>query len=315
MPFSAVRSFTDPDAYAAGIRQTVAKLRITERGPFTAQIVRIDLHRLWMQRFSESLSRVVHTDSLGGRAVMSFLTQPGPNLHWGGFNLQPGSIIRHKVGGNSYQHSMGAAGIGAMSLPLEDMASTLPVIAGCDLPPPTEALLVTPRAGSMAKLQRLHAAAGHLAETAPEVIGHPEAARGLEQSLIEAMVECLTTGHTTEEQAAQRRHNLIMRRFHVLIEEHPEQALYVPEICRILGVAGRTLRACCHEHLGMSPKHYLVTRRMNFARRDLSRATSSVTTVTEIAVRHGFWHFGHFARAYKLLFGELPSVTLERALE
>jgi AraC family ethanolamine operon transcriptional activator len=37
--------------------------------------------------------------------------------------------------------------------------------------------------------------------------------------------------------------------------------------------------------------------------------------VTEIAVRHGFWHFGHFASAYKLLFGESPSVTLERAPE
>ena len=43
----------------------------------------------------------------------------------------------------------------------------------------------------MARLQRLHAAAGQLAKDAPEIIAHPEAARGLEQALIEAMVGCL----------------------------------------------------------------------------------------------------------------------------
>lgn len=46
----------------------------------------------------------------------------------------------------------------------------------------------------VAKLQRLHAAAGQLAEDAPAVIAHPEAARGLEQALIGAMVECLCRG-------------------------------------------------------------------------------------------------------------------------
>ncbi|MGA8195402.1 MAG: hypothetical protein WB902_18750, partial [Acetobacteraceae bacterium] len=66
-----------------------------------------------------------------------------------------------------------------MSLPLEDMAAVGALIAGCDLTPPSDALIVTPPPAAMAKLLRLHAAAGQLAEAAPEVIGHPEAARGL----------------------------------------------------------------------------------------------------------------------------------------
>lgn len=54
MPSSAVRAFTDPDEYAASIRQGTVDLTVTERGHFAAKITRIDLHRLWMQRFSEN---------------------------------------------------------------------------------------------------------------------------------------------------------------------------------------------------------------------------------------------------------------------
>ena len=68
---SDVRSFTDPDDYAA-IRQSSAQLTVTGRGYFTGQIIRIDLHRLWMQRFSDNLPRIAHMDSRGGRAVISF---------------------------------------------------------------------------------------------------------------------------------------------------------------------------------------------------------------------------------------------------
>ena len=35
-------------------------------------------------------------------------------------------------------------------------------------------------------------------------------------------------------------------------------------------------------------------------------------TVTEIAYRHGFYHPERFAKYYRQLFGEHPSVTLKR---
>ena len=46
MLFSSVRRFTDPDRYAAAIRQATVELTITGRGHFEASLVRIDLHRL-----------------------------------------------------------------------------------------------------------------------------------------------------------------------------------------------------------------------------------------------------------------------------
>ena len=62
----------------------------------------------------------------------------------------------------------------------------------------------------------------------------------------------------------------------------------------------------------MGPIRYLALRRMNLVRRALLRAVSSTTTVTRIATDHGFWELGRFAVSYNALFGETPSVTLQR---
>jgi AraC-like DNA-binding protein len=312
VPSSAIKVFTDPDDYAAAIRQGVSEMTVTGRGAFRSEIVRIDFHHLWMQRFTENTSRIRHTTGLGGRAVIAFPAQAGSAQSWQGVELTPANLIRHKERDSFYHRSSGASVTAAMSLPLAEIAAISTSFAGCDLSPPRASSIVTPPPSAMARLQRLHAAAAHIAKTQPDTIAHPESARGLEQSLIEAMVACLATGDASEEQAAQRRHARIMRRFHQFVAEHQDQPIYIPEICKAIGVAERTLRACCQEQLGTSPKHFLLMRRMQFARRDLSRASPKTTTVTEVATCYGFWNFGQFAGAYKSIFGELPSVTLAR---
>ncbi len=65
----------------------------------------------------------------------------------------------------------------------------------------------------------------------------------------------------------------------------------------------------------MSPKRYLLLRRMHFARRALHDGSPGTRTVTEIAAQYGFWQFGRFAGEYKALFGEAPSATLHRPPE
>jgi transcriptional regulator GlxA family with amidase domain len=99
------------------------------------------------------------------------------------------------------------------------------------------------------------------------------------------------------------------------VEANPEQPLYIPEICKAIRVASRTLRMCCQEHLGMGPKRYLLLRRMHLARRALRQAASDARSVTDIATRFGFWQLGRFAVEYQSLFGESPSATLRRQCE
>ncbi len=99
-------------------------------------------------------------------------------------------------------------------------------------------------------------------------------------------------------------------RFHAAIAEREGDAVYIPDLCATIGVPQRTLNSCCHESLGMSPKRYLLLRRMQLARQALRQGAPGTSTVTDIAARFGFWNFGRFAVEYRALFGEKPSETL-----
>jgi AraC-like DNA-binding protein len=315
MPSSVVQTFSDADDYVAAIRQGIVEATVTGRGNFAAKLTKTNLHRLWMQRFAENLPRIYHVDSWGGRAIILFRTQTGPSLLLDGREVQPNDIVRFSPGQSHYQRSSGSACLAGMSLSLEDMASAGRTMAGRDLTPPRDTLIFAPPPATLTKLQRLHAAAAHLAETAPEIIANPDAAYGLEQALIEAMVGCLGNNEDREDSVAQRQHELIMRRFRRAVEENSDQPLYVAELCKTIGVSERTLQVCCQEQLGLGPKRYLQLRRLHLARRAIREASADAVTVTEVATRYGFWHLGRFAGEYQSLFGEAPSSTLHRPAE
>ncbi|MBV8456909.1 MAG: helix-turn-helix domain-containing protein [Acetobacteraceae bacterium] len=312
MPSSAVRSFTDPDDYAATIRAAQVEATVTGRGEFAAKLTQIDFHRLWIQRFSSNLPPILDVALITGRAIVAFRTASGPGLLARGLELRPTNILQHSLADSFYQRSSESGSFETMSLPVEDMVSVGEVLAGVDLTPPPDAMLIAPPPAALTRLQRLHAAAGHLAEDAPEILAHPEAARGLEQVLIAAIVDCLASREGRDNSFAQMQHAIVMRRFRRVVEENPKESLYIPQICQVIRVSQRTLRVCCQEHLGMAPKRYLLLRRMGLVRRALRHAAPDAASVTDIATRFGFWQLGRFAVAYQSLFGEAPSATLRR---
>jgi AraC-like DNA-binding protein len=315
MPSSSARTFTDPDDYAASILGADVDLTVRERGDFRAKLVLINLGQLQMKRLSDDLPRIAHSSDIAGQAVVSFRTHPGPSLVRDGSEMSTSKLIWRCSEASHFQKSEGFARWGVMSLPMEQLTVIGAAFAGSDLTAPHDALSVTPSPVAMAKLQHLHAAAGDLAEHAPTVISHPEAAHGLEQALIGAMIGCLGDGEATEDRAALRQHSVILSKFYRAVDERPGEALFVPELCTTIGCSERTLRVACQEQLGMSPKRYLLVRRMHMARRTLRESGPTETTVTEVATRYGFWQLGKFAGVYKELFGESPSTMLGRAPE
>ena len=87
---------------------------------------------------------------------------------------------------------------------------------------------------------------------------------------------------------------------------------YLSELCAAANVSERTLQYAFRHIMGMSPLTYLHRLRLHRARDDLRKANSDSTTVTDVAMNWGFWHFGEFSRAYKNCFGEVPSKTLRQ---
>ncbi len=202
-----------------------------------------------------------------------------------------------------------------MSLTPEDLAAASEAIIGRPLAPPSFPRLVSPLAPVVSRLLRLHEAAGHLARTAPDILAKPEVARAIEEALVEAMILCLTEGHSDDVRNVHRHRARVMRRLEEVLTSTPDSPLYMPQLCATVGASYTTLHDCCQEYLGMSPKRYLWLRRMQLVRRALRIADAKKTTVTEIATDYGFWELGRFAVAYRSVFGEAPSAALRRPPE
>ena len=251
MPWSRILSFTDPLPYQAAIRAADVELYPTSRGEFRAELTQINLNQLWMQRFDEKLPQVYASKVKLGRKVIGFLTSANqPPFQHSGMNISPHDIV---VSSNDVMHhrTAGDCHFGAMSLTTDDFDAAHSAIMGREFSGSPSKHLVRPSAALMARLINLHGIVGQIARTAPDILTFPEVARALEHELIHLMIRCLAEGNSFGMTAGGRRHDLIIARFEEFLEANPDQPLYLTEICAAIGVAERTLRSACEEHLGM----------------------------------------------------------------
>jgi len=313
---SKVFAFTDPIEYQATIRAADVTVVPTARGDFRAELTRVDFHRLWMQRFAENAPVIKYSAIHRQRSVIVFLTRSDqPEIHHGNMDVSADDIVAYGSGASLHHRTTAPCRWGSMSLTPDDLAKTSYAFLGRELSAPADTSCIRPDPTFLAHLRRLHSAAGNLASSAPEVLTHTEAARSLEEALTHAMVRCLGGGDRLETDRRFRNHLLVMARLEDFLGIHPNRPLYLSEICAATEVSENTLRLCCREHLGMGPVRYLWLRRMHLARRALLLASEAGTTVTSIAMAHGFWEAGRFSVAYRGLFGETPLASLRRSAD
>jgi AraC-like DNA-binding protein len=312
MPGSGTRTFTDPDDYQAGLRQSRIGLIVTCRGAFKARLTWAELDRLYLLRCQEDQSRIAYLSLPPALVFVAFRTDPGPPPLWGGMELQSGDIMFHSSGERLHQRTRGPCFWNLIALTAEGLEDYGQALFGQKLVPPPTGRVLRPSPRDSACLWRLHAAACRLAETRPKTLTHPEAARALEQDLILALVTCLTAANAYDDAAAKRHQARIMVRFEEVLVEHLSQPLHLPKLCELIGVTDRTLRSCCAEFLGISPSRYVLLRRLKAVRSVLRDADPAAASVAEIASGCGFAELGRFAGAYRNAFGELPSTTLRR---
>jgi len=315
MPHALIANYLDHAEMEAAHVAASAEITAVGCDTLSAHLVRLELEQLWVTRVDELGTRIKHVALNPQRMFLTFDTAPSPPRLLEGMEMPAKGLMCHGIGSSYYELARGEAHWGTVSMPVGMLSSATEKMGLREFTPPRSSVVSTPSPENLERFQRLHAAAGALAESAPQIITHPEAARGLEQAFVDAIIPCLDSGESESPSWAQQCHSIIMRRFRRVLEDNPARAIYVPEMCVAIGVPERTLRLCCQEALGMSPKRYLTLRRMNFARRALLSSFPGATTVTDIATRFGFWHFGRFSTVYRSLFNELPSDTLRRAAD
>jgi AraC-like DNA-binding protein len=101
-----------------------------------------------------------------------------------------------------------------------------------------------------------------------------------------------------------------MRRAEEYLREHMDKPFRSRALCRATNMSERSIEMLFKEVYGISPRTWSQLARLNAARQELLKADVRTVSVTAVATRWGFYHFGRFSAAYRRLFGEVPSATI-----
>jgi AraC family ethanolamine operon transcriptional activator len=142
----------------------------------------------------------------------------------------------------------------------------------------------------------------------PAILRDPEVTRRLEEEVLGSLLDAVAVVCATP--APRPRRELALRA-EAHIRERLADVPSLDEICAAVGTTPRTLHASFQAVFGIPPKAYQRALRLSAVRRDLLAARPG-TTVSEVAVRWGFFQFGYFAGDYRRMFGESPRETLRR---
>ena len=86
----------------------------------------------------------------------------------------------------------------------------------------------------------------------------------------------------------------------------------IHSLAEAYNISEQTLQARFKSLYGTTPRHFLQLLKLNMAHQELLSSNPKHQTVTRVAYKWGFKHMGNFGKYYRELFGESPSVTLQK---
>jgi AraC-like DNA-binding protein len=98
------------------------------------------------------------------------------------------------------------------------------------------------------------------------------------------------------------------------IRANADSTITTGMLARQLNVNARTLQLAFRRFRGCTPMQMVKAIRLELVNRDLLASEIGQATVTDVALRWGFTHFGSFGQAYRARFSEAPSSTLRRKI-
>lgn len=312
MPGSRASVFGEPEDFEDALRADgAAALLVTGHGRFRARLTQISLNRLRLASAEEEVARVAVVAVPANTVLVSWPIGDRPAPVWGGIKMRAGEMLTLGPGNRVHARTGGPCRWDTIRLPDEELLCYGRALWGPGLFVPPAPAVWRPAPTAARHLAQLQRAAIRMAEVRSGALTDAEAAHGLEQQLIHALIQCLSAGPAAQETSAGRRHRCILARFEDLLRAGSSPSM--TGICAKLGISERLLRACCKQHLRMGPNRYLCLQRMQQVHRALRSGTPGTASVSEVARRYGFRDPGRFATNYRAVYGELPSATLRQA--
>ena len=104
----------------------------------------------------------------------------------------------------------------------------------------------------------------------------------------------------------------LLKNVEMLIDEHPEFYSSIHDIANKANTTPRKLQLLFKKHRSYTPMQFLKERKLHMARLALINSNLE-TVVKQVAIDSGFTNMSSFSKDYRILFGELPSKTIELA--
>ncbi|WP_241032471.1 AraC family transcriptional regulator [Rhodococcus pseudokoreensis] len=130
-------------------------------------------------------------------------------------------------------------------------------------------------------------------------------AQGLAASLTDGFLLAVLPDETDDRYAVRPR---IVTRVIDAIHAEPDRLWTAAEMADVAGVSVRRLQEGFRIYLGKTPRECLTEIRLAGVRAEL--ASGSARSVTDVALKWGFTHFGRFAAAFRQRYGVPPSSLL-----
>jgi AraC-like DNA-binding protein len=309
MPGSVASIFSEAEDFETALRQEgCLGLLVTGRGAFRARLTQVTLHRLRLAAGEEHVARIAFIAAPAGSVLVTFAIGTAPAPIWAGIETRANEIITIGPGEMLHARTGGPALWGTLRIPVREWLDYGSALTGAHFVVPHGFARWRPRSAAAGHLRGLHRTAIQTAKIRPRLLADVEAAHGLEQQIIDALIGCLASVTVEEESLAAKRHRDVLTRLEELLKAGSSRSL--PAICAELGISERLLRECCGLCLGLSPTEYRRRRAMQQVNRELRNGNAETSTVAEIATRQGFKNLGRFAGIYRTVYGELPSETL-----
>ena len=240
MPSSVTSVFSEAEDFAVAMREEgCLALLVTGSGQFRARLTQVALLGLRLSATDEQLPRIALVAVPADTILVSLPRGKGPAPIWGGITIGAGEIMTLGAGQRLHMRTDGPCRWGSIWLPATDLVQYGAALTGAPFPVPSAARRWRPRPVMIRHLRHLHSAAIGLVERRSRAVIDAEAAHGLEQQLIHALVECLSKGSAIEAAPATCEHRDVALRLEALLQTDPERPLRTTEICKTLGISPR----------------------------------------------------------------------------